>query len=171
MTNKLWEPSAERIAQANVTAFAAAISGKHGVDVGDFAKLWRWSVDHKWDFWRELWDYAGVIGTPGTRVLIDAEKMPGARWFPDARLNFAQNLLERRRADDDGDALVFWGEDRVRRRVSHAQLHALASRASSATASRCRRSASRRRSTSAQSWSCRPGTSRPRPSSTRSSAR
>ena len=60
--------------------------------------------------------------------------MPGARWFPDARLNFAQNLLERRRADDDGDALVFWGEDKVRRRVSHAQLHAQASRVAAALA-------------------------------------
>ena len=132
MTNMLWQPSAERVAQANVTAFATAVSGKHGVDVADYAKLWRWSVDHKWDFWREIWEYAGVIGTPGSRVLIDAEKMPGARWFPDARLNFAQNLLERRRADDAGDALVFWGEDRTRRRVSHAELHALVSRIAAA---------------------------------------
>ena len=57
--------------------------------------------------------------------------MPGARWFPDARLNFAENLLERRRADDDaGDALVFWGEDKVRRAVSHARAARAASRAS-----------------------------------------
>ena len=54
------------------------------------------------DFWRRLWDFAGVIGTPGERVLLDGDRMPGARWFPDARLNFAENLL-RRRADDDGD--------------------------------------------------------------------
>jgi len=66
--------------------------------------------------------------------LLDADRMPGAHWFPDARLNFAQNLLERRRADDDGDALVFWGEDKVRRAVSHAELHALASRVASALA-------------------------------------
>jgi acetoacetyl-CoA synthetase len=130
MSAPLWEPSAERIAQANVTAFAAAIAARHGADVSDYAALWRWSVDRKAEFWRELWDYAGVIGTPGSRVLDDAQAMPGARWFPDARLNYAQNLLERRRADDDGDALVFWGEDKVRRRLSHAQLHALASRAS-----------------------------------------
>ncbi len=58
--------------------------------------------------------------------------MPGAAWYPEARLNFAQNLLERRSTDDNGDALVFWGEDKVRRRLSHAQLHALASRASAA---------------------------------------
>ncbi len=128
MNNKLWEPTPERLAQANITAFSKAIEAKHGVDVDSYKSLWRWSLDHKWDFWRELWNYAGVLGVPGDRVLLDAERMPGARWFPDARLNFAQNLLERRRADDDGDALVFWGEDKVRRVVSHAALHALASR-------------------------------------------
>jgi acetoacetyl-CoA synthetase len=132
--SKLWEPSAERIAQANITAFAAMIAAKHGVEVDTYAKLWRWSVDHKWDFWREIWDYCGILGESGSRVLIDAERMPGARWFPDARLNFAQNLLERRRADDDGDALVFWGEDKVKRRVSHADLHAAASRVAAALA-------------------------------------
>ena len=61
--------------------------------------------------------------------------MPGARWFPEARLNFAQNLLERRRADDDGDALVFWGEDKVKRQAFRTrELHALASRVSAALA-------------------------------------
>ncbi len=134
MTNLLWEPSPERIAEANITAFAKRVAERHHVDVGDYAKLWRWSVDHKWDFWREIWDYGGVVGHSGERVLDDADRMPGARWFPDARLNFARNLLERRRADDEGDAIVFWGEDKVRRRLSHAELHALASRVSAALA-------------------------------------
>ena len=132
MTTKLWEPSAEHVARANITAFARTIAERHHADVADYAKLWRWSIDHKWDFWREIWEYGGVVGTPGERVLLDADRMPGARWFPDARLNFAQNLLERRRADDEGTALVFWGEDKVKRKLSHADLHALASRVSAA---------------------------------------
>jgi acetoacetyl-CoA synthetase len=132
MTNKLWEPSPERIAQANMTEFAAAVAAKYAANVSDYHDLWRWSVDHKAEFWREVWDYGRVIGTAGSRVLVHPERMPGARWFPDASLNFAQNLLERRPADDDGDALVFWGEDKARRRMSHAQLHALASRVSAA---------------------------------------
>jgi len=131
---KLWEPSRQRIAQANMTAFAASVAAKYGVDVGTYARLWRWSIDHKPEFWRDMWTYGGVLGMPGERVLLDADRMPGARWFPDATLNFAQNLLERRRADDASDALVFWGEDKVRRTVSHAELHALASRAASALA-------------------------------------
>ena len=77
-------------------------------------------------FWREVWDDAGVIGTPGDVVVAHEDRMPGAEWFPEASLNFAQNLLERKRADDTSDALVFWGEDKVRRRLSHLELHALA---------------------------------------------
>ncbi|MEO8508514.1 MAG: acetoacetate--CoA ligase [Betaproteobacteria bacterium] len=130
--SKLWEPSAERVAQANLTSFAAVIAARYGVDVDTYGKLWQWSIDHKWDFWREMWTYGGVLGESGDRVLLDADRMPGARWFPDARLNFAQNLLERRAADDDGDSLVFWGEDKVCRSVSHAELHALTSRVAAA---------------------------------------
>jgi acetoacetyl-CoA synthetase len=130
----LWSPSPERIEAAPITAFARRVAAAHGVDVGDYGHLWQWSIDHKWDFWRAVWDDAAVLGEPGKRVLEDADRMPGARWFPDARLNFARNLLERRRADDTGDAMVFWGEDRVKRRLSHADVHALASRTAAALA-------------------------------------
>jgi acetoacetyl-CoA synthetase len=124
----LWIPSAKRIEQATITDFTRRLATDPGVRLADYAALWRWSVEHKESFWRALWDYAGVIGEPGSRVLVDADKMPGARWFPDARLNFARNLLERRPSDDTADALVFWGEDKVRRKVSHAELHAEVSR-------------------------------------------
>ncbi|MEO6566306.1 MAG: acetoacetate--CoA ligase [Casimicrobiaceae bacterium] len=130
----LWTPSPERIAAANITRFAAGIAQQHGVDVGTYARLWRWSVDHKWDFWRAVWEFGGVIGTPGERVLEDAQKMPGAQWFPDATLNYAQNLLERRRADDTADAFIFWGEDKVKRRLAHREVHALVARMAGALA-------------------------------------
>src|SRR5262249_42766493 len=61
-------------------------------------------------------------------TLVDGDRMPGARWFPEARLNFAENLLARNVADDRADALVFWGEDKVKRRISQAQLRAEVSR-------------------------------------------
>jgi acetoacetyl-CoA synthetase len=68
-----------------------------------------------------VWSFAGVIGDMGAGpYLLEREKMPGAHWFPNARLNFAQNLLRRR---DHGTALVFWGENKVRRKLSFAQLH------------------------------------------------
>src|SRR5262249_45779480 len=91
-----------------------------------------WSNDEREAFWRLLWDYAGVIGERGPRTLIDGERMPGARWFPDARLNFAENLLAARGADDASDALVFRGEDREVRRMSHGELRDQASRIAAA---------------------------------------
>jgi acetoacetyl-CoA synthetase len=129
---RLWTPSRARIEAAVVTDFARTVARTHQAPVSDFPSLWRWSIDDKETFWRALWDYAGVIGDAGSRILVDKDRMPGARWFPDASLNFARNLLERRPADDQGDALVFWGEDKVRQRVSHAQMHASASRVAAA---------------------------------------
>jgi acetoacetyl-CoA synthetase len=131
---KLWEPSPERIAKATITDFTRALAGRSGTALSDYHALWRWSVENPAAFWNAIWDYTGVIGERGARTLVDGDRMPGAKWYPDARLNFAQNLLERRRADDAGDALVFWGEDKVRRRLSHAELHQAVSRFASALA-------------------------------------
>jgi acetoacetyl-CoA synthetase len=128
MTSPLWQPSPERVARANLTAFAARVGAEHRVTLPDYTGLYRWSVEHSEAFWREIWDYAGVIGEAGARTLVDGDRMPGAHWFPDARLNFAENLLAHAPADDRADALVFWGEDQVERRVSHAQLRSEVSR-------------------------------------------
>jgi len=128
MAAPLWTPSPQRIADANITTFARRVESRHRVALPDYDALWRWSIDHPQAFWREMWDDAGVIGAPGARVLVDADRMPGARFFPDATLNFARNLLERRPVDEAGDALVFRGEDKTRSRVSHAELRATVSR-------------------------------------------
>jgi acetoacetyl-CoA synthetase len=127
MGQLLWRPSAERIARANLTVFGARAAKKHGVAIAEYADLHRWSVSDRAAFWRDLWDWCEVVGEPGARVLVD-DRMPGAQWFPDARFNFAENLLAR----GDSDALVFWGEDKVKRRVTHAQLRAEVSRVAQA---------------------------------------
>jgi acetoacetyl-CoA synthetase len=132
MNKPLWSPSPERIAKANLTAFAARAAAKHSVKLPDYTALWRWSVDDRPAFWHEFWDYCGVNGDPGARTLIDGDKMPGAKWFPDARLNFAENLLVRGAADDRADAFVFWGEDKMKRRVSRGELRAEVSRVAQA---------------------------------------
>jgi acetoacetyl-CoA synthetase len=125
MSRPLWTPSPERIARANLTQFMLDVRERHGFHARDYRELYEWSVGEREQFWRTVWEYAGVIGEPGNVVLADGDRMPGARWFPQARLNFAENLLRRR---DDHTALVFWGEGRVRRSVSCAELHALVSR-------------------------------------------
>ena len=128
MAAPLWTPSRERIDAALITAFTRRVESRHRVSLPDYEHLWRWSIDHPEPFWREVWEDGGVIGTAGARALVDGDRMPGARFFPDATLNFAENLLERRGADDAADALVFRGEDKVRARLSHAALHATVSK-------------------------------------------
>ena len=122
----LWQPSRERIAGANLTAFIKQAEAVAGRRLGDYDALWRWSVEAPGPFWRLMWSYGGVIGDgPGEPDIDNPGAMPGARFFPAARLNFAENLLRR---NDSGDALVFWGEDKVRRRMDWAELNQAVSR-------------------------------------------
>src|SRR6185295_1181285 len=115
----LWAPTPERAAQTLLARFMRQ-AGKR-----DYAELHRWSIEHSEEFWNLCWDFCGVIGTKGDRTLIDGSRMPGAKWFPEGRLNFAENLLRQR---DASLALSFWGEDRVKRRLSRRELYDLVSR-------------------------------------------
>lgn len=127
----LWQPSAEQIEQAELTAFIRHIEQKHGLDFhAHYSDFYAWSVQQKELFWSELWHYFKVIGEHGPVVLQQGDKMPGAVWFPFARLNFAENLLRYR---DDRIALVFHGEhSHQRQEITYAELYkqvaALASR-------------------------------------------
>jgi len=122
---KLWEPSAERVADARMTAFMRAVEAVQPMPMPDYEALWRWSVENRELFWRTVWNFCGAIGDQGGAIVADGERMPGARWFPEGRLNFAENCLRLRGA---GDAIVFWGEDKVRRRLSRDELYAQVSR-------------------------------------------
>jgi acetoacetyl-CoA synthetase len=115
----MWEPGQAAIEGANVTRFARMAIRDWGLHLNNYPAFYRWSVDHPEQFWRSVWKFAEVRGEHGARALVDGGKMPGARFFPDGRLNFAENLLRRR---DTGDAIVFWGEDKVKRRVLHSEL-------------------------------------------------
>ena len=128
----LWRPDATRIAGANLTRFMALINDRHGLSLDDYDPLYDWSVAERADFWTAIWDFCGVIGARGTGpALVDGAAMPGAGFFPDAQLNFAENLMRRR---GPGDAMVFWSEDKIKRRLSHDQLHDQVSRLAQALA-------------------------------------
>ncbi|MFH1803659.1 MAG: acetoacetate--CoA ligase [Pseudomonadota bacterium] len=130
MNTPLWQPNAKRIENAKVTRFRTWLNAEKGLELGDFQSLYDWSVACKEEFWPALIAFAGLKAeTWGDIVLANGDKMPGAAFFPDARLNFAENLLQR---DDDMDALVFWGEDQVKRRVSWCDLNIAVSKLSQA---------------------------------------
>jgi len=126
----LWQPSKERIARSNVSAFIKLINKRWQAGVADSFALYEWSISQPEQFWLSVWDFCGVIAqSRGERVLVDGHRMPGAQWFPDAKLNYAQNLLRRR---DDETAMVFWGEDKVRRRMTFAEVYGAVSRTAQA---------------------------------------
>ena len=106
----LWTPLPERIRQANVTALADWLARERGRHFADYRALWRWSVEDLEGFWQALWDYFAIESSaPHTRVL-GRRTMPGAEWFPGARLNYAQHVLRGERAG--GDVLLHLSETR-----------------------------------------------------------
>src|SRR5687768_2916647 len=126
----LWSPSERAVEEAQVTQFARQMVRKHRLELNTYPDFHRWTVENPEVFWNEVWDFCGIIASrKGSTVLVDGDKMPGARWFPDARLNYAENLLRR---GDRGDALVFWDERGLRRRVSYSDLTSDVSRAAQA---------------------------------------
>jgi len=116
----LWTPSADRIAASNLTAFAAAAAARAGRSLEDYESLHAWSVREPEQYWQLVWEFSDVIAsTRGATTLSDPDAMPGARFFPQARLNFAENLLRRQGGED---AVVFRGEDQVETRLSWDEL-------------------------------------------------
>jgi len=119
MSRPLWTPSPERAAHTEIARFMK-LAGK-----SDYAALHRWSVESAPEFWELVWKFGQVLGDPGGRKLINGERMPGAKFFPEGKLNFAENLL---RSRDANPAIAFWGENRVKRYLSRRQLYDLVSR-------------------------------------------
>ncbi len=128
-TAPLWTPSPERVANANLTAFAAACPG--APEGTDYAAFHAWTVAEPAAFWSSFWDEAGIVGSKGDTIIAAADRMVDMRFFPDASLSFAENLLQGR---GDADALVFRGEDAVARTLSWNDLRNLVSRLQQAMA-------------------------------------
>ena len=129
----LWTPTPAQVAQANLTRFMRFAGERHDRKFEDYGALYDWSVRESERFWTAVWDFCEVkAAARGEVVLADGDRMPGARWFPQARLNYAENLLRHCTAGDATDALVFWGEDKLRRRVSRGELLAQVSRCAQA---------------------------------------
>src|SRR5215213_4429768 len=121
MKTPLWTPSEDRKQNANVTRFIDTVNARHGFDLHSYAELYRWSVENIPDFWADVWDFSGIIASkPYDQVIEDITKFPGAKWFPGARLNFAENLLRYR---DDQLAFIFKGETQTSKYMTYAELY------------------------------------------------
>jgi len=126
LSKKLWQPDPARVAASNLTKFIGLVETRWGVSCNDYTSLHHWSVEEPEKFWQTLWDFAGVLGDLTDDVVLqNADQMPGAIFYPNARLNFAENLLRRR---DDTAALMFRGETGIERTLSGAALYDLVSR-------------------------------------------
>jgi len=121
MPKRLWTPSEERIQNTNLYRFMNIINETYNQNFSEYEPFYQWSIENIPDFWARLWEFAKIkSSTPYDQVVDDVGKMPGAKWFSGARLNFAENLL---RYKDDHTALIFKGEDRVDRRMTYAELY------------------------------------------------
>ena len=125
----LWAPTPEAVAKSQLNGFRRRIEERTGESLLDSRALHAWSVRNPGAFWSEVWSYCGVIGEQGDTAVTGLDRMPGAKWFPQARLSFAQNLLHE---TSDRPALVFCNEGGTVREVTFAQLNAEVSRVAQA---------------------------------------
>ncbi len=116
----LWTPGQAGINAANMTHFIEQVNRNHALSITDYDELYQWSLDEKEQFWSELWDFCGIIGDKGENILVGSEHIETAQWFPEARLNFAENLLRRK---DDATAIFFRAEDQVEYSLSYRDLY------------------------------------------------
>ena len=125
----LWTPSSDRVSRARITLFTRQLEARCDVSLPDYRALYSFSIERPEAFWQSVWEFCGVLGEPGDRVIVDPQRMPGARFFPDARLSFTENVLRQR---GSGPALVFNGEGQRHRSLSHDQLRREVARFASA---------------------------------------
>jgi len=119
--SELWRPSPARIADANLTRFMKGVNARFGTQLREYGDLYAWSLAQPAQFWSELVRFADVRAEWGNAVIEDTDRMPGARFFPDTRLNFAANLL---RYDDEQTALIFRNERGMRQTLTYRELRA-----------------------------------------------
>jgi acetoacetyl-CoA synthetase len=122
----IWRPDPDVAASSAIAAFGRFVTGRTGVEFAGYRDLWQWSVDHLDEFWIAVWDFFGVEADGDHQVALAeaAASMPGARWFPGTRLNYAEHALRRRPGDDDIVAVTAVAEDGGTAHTTWAQLRA-----------------------------------------------
>ncbi|MBM3512506.1 MAG: acetoacetate--CoA ligase [Alphaproteobacteria bacterium] len=126
MSDILWTPTAARVSGANITALMRDLGQEYSASFNDYRAFHAWTLREPEKFWLHVWDSCGVRGESGDVVVERFDKMPGAKWFPEATLNYAENLLRPRAPD--AEVIVFMAEDGRRRSFTYKKLCAAVSR-------------------------------------------
>ena len=117
----MWVPTIEDIKNSNITNFINFLNHSSNLSISDFNSLSNWSKNYPEKFYAAIWDFAGIVAEKkGIHTLVDSDKMPGAKWFPEAKLNFAQNILNKK---DDSVAIIFQSENQIYRELSWNELY------------------------------------------------
>ena len=116
MNNELlWTPSLERIESTSLFKFIDHINSHKHTKITDFETLHKWSVENRNCFWNEVWDFYNVIGHKGEEPYLEPpNKLPGTRFFPNGKLNYAENMLKK---GDSDIAITFWSEDKIKKKI------------------------------------------------------
>lgn len=109
----LWQPDAKRLANANITAFIQQVNQEYALNLSGYDQLYAWSVANTDAFWDSLWRFADVVGERGERIVDRPNTAPNkeSHWFPDAKINFAENVVRWVATRADEDAILFCGEN------------------------------------------------------------
>lgn len=122
MRKLLWRPSKEYIKNTNMNLFMNYVNEKFHLKINDYQALYKWSVAFSKDFWGTLWDFLNIKCSETFSIPVDdLSKFPGASWFVDAKLNYAENIL--RFSSSSAAAIVFRGENKIRQELSHKELY------------------------------------------------
>ena len=125
----LWEPDRALRERTALVRFERFVAERHGLEFGgDYHALWRWSVEALEDFWQAIWDFFAVHATTPPSAVLAERKMPGARWFPGARLNYADHVFRAWEGRDTATALNAYSETRPPATVTWGELRALVAR-------------------------------------------
>lgn len=134
MSTSLWESAKHNFEATDLFKFKSLLEKKYQITFSNYFQFWQWSVNHKENFWSELWDFTQVIGEKNEPVLNNADSFINSEWFPKAKINFAENLLKKFLLVENPsvEAVVFWGEDKVKLTYTNKQLTDLVSQTAQA---------------------------------------
>ena len=126
----LWKPNKDQIKNSQMEAFRLQVNSRYDINLKDYMDLYKWSINNISDFWKAIWGFMSIEHSTNFSAIIDDEKkMPGAKWFPDTKMNYAENLL---RIRSDKSAILFKNENNLVKNISYRELYDLVEKVSSA---------------------------------------